>query len=208
MVKLKYNTSVDNVFFTSDTHFYHNNIIKYCNRPFKSVEDMNEIIIRNWNRVVGPDDYVFHLGDFCFAGSDKWKEIVSRLNGHIILIKGNHDHISKPMESLFDHVSYQMSIEINKEKVYLNHYPFLTYAGPYKKTPVYQLFGHVHTKKDMTGKDKGRLTLLFNTQYDVGVDNNNYTPVSWEEVKLRIDEQCKKKKSLKTRIINWMIKYL
>ena len=206
MVKIKFNSTTDNVFFTSDTHFYHNNIIKYCNRPFKSVKDMNEVLIQNWNRTVGPNDYVFHLGDFCFAGSDKWKEIVSRLNGHIILIKGNHDHISKPMENLFEHVSYQMSITIDKEKIYLNHYPFLTYAGPYKKAPVYQLFGHIHSNKNMTGKDKGRLKFLFDTQYDVGVDNNNYTPVSWETVKMRI-QQCKKK-SIIQRIKIWMIRML
>ena len=209
MVKIKFNNKEsEHVFFTADTHFYHQNILRYCRRPFKSVEEMNRKLIKNWNSVVGPDDYVFHLGDFCFAGSDKWKEIVSQLNGHIVLVKGNHDHMSKPMELMFEHVSYEMSIEVDKTRVYLNHYPFLTYAGPYKKAPIIQLFGHVHSGKHMTGKDKGRTKLLFSTQYDVGVDNNNYTPISWKQIKHEIDKQCKKRKSLKQRIINWMINHL
>ena len=206
MVKLRFNSKIDKVFFTSDTHFCHKNILKYCNRPYSSVEEMDRELIKNWNSVVGPDDYVFHLGDFCFAGSDKWKEIISQLNGHIILIKGNHDHMSETaLKNMFEHTSYEMSIEIDKIRVYLNHYPFLTYAGPYKKAPIYQLFGHVHSNKNMTGKDKGRLNFLFSTQYDVGVDNNNYTPVSWETIKEKIEQQCKKKKSLKKRIISWLI---
>lgn len=206
MVKIKFiKQESEHVFFTSDTHFYHKNILHYCNRPFKDIQEMNQTLIDNWNSVVEEDDYVFHLGDFCFAGSDKWKELTSQLNGHIVLIKGNHDHMSKTMEKLFDHVSYEMSIEVDKTRVYLNHYPFLTYAGPYKKAPVIQLFGHVHTSKRTTGKDRGRIKMLFPTQYDVGVDNNNFTPVSWKQISKRVTEQCKKRNSLKNRIINWII---
>lgn len=205
MAKVKFNSKINNIFFTSDTHFCHSNVIKYCKRPFSSIEEMDEALINNWNSVVGPNDYVFHLGDFCFGGSDKWKQIISKLNGHIILIKGNHDHMSKSMESMFEYVSYQMYIEIDKCRIYLNHYPFLTYAGPYKKAPIYQLFGHVHSNKNMTGKDKGRLNLLFPTQYDVGVDNNNYTPVSWNTIKEKIGIQCKKRKTLKQKILTWIM---
>lgn len=71
------------VFFTSDTHFNHANIIRFCNRPFKDVSHMNEAIISNWNRVVGPEDIVFHLGDFCLGGSagmDKCTEQAEREN--------------------------------------------------------------------------------------------------------------------------------
>ena len=57
----------DRLFFTSDTHFNHTNILQYCNRPFKIVDQMNETIITNWNNVVEPDDIVFHLGDFCLG---------------------------------------------------------------------------------------------------------------------------------------------
>lgn len=81
----------EKTFFTSDTHFYHSNIIWFCNRPFANVEQMNEAMIRNWNSVVGQDDVVFHLGDFCLGGSAEWIMILDRLNGHIHLVLGNHD---------------------------------------------------------------------------------------------------------------------
>lgn len=64
---LSFNTNEQNIFFTSDTHFWHENIIKFCNRPFSSVEEMNDTIIENWNKVVGENDIVFHLGDFVFV---------------------------------------------------------------------------------------------------------------------------------------------
>ena len=79
-------------FFTADTHFYHENIIEYSNRPFGSVYHMNETLIKNWNSRVKPGDIVFHLGDFAFKSSKSdIKSILDRLNGQIILIKGNHD---------------------------------------------------------------------------------------------------------------------
>ena len=79
------------IFFTSDTHFGHTNIMKYCKRPFETVEEMDQTIIDNWNSVVRPEDIVFHLGDFGFCGSLRLREIVDQLNGKIYLITGNHD---------------------------------------------------------------------------------------------------------------------
>lgn len=124
------------VFFTADTHFCHRNIISFCSRPFKDVEEMNETIIANWNRTVGPDDTVFHLGDFCLGGSDEWNRILDRLNGRIYLIMGNHDlrNIRKGYADRFELITMQMHIEIEKRKIYLNHYPFLCYSGAYDGT--------------------------------------------------------------------------
>lgn len=68
------------VFFTSDTYFNHASILKFCNRPFKNVEEMNEILIAKWNRVVGFDDTVFHLGDFCLGVAAEWTKMLDRLN--------------------------------------------------------------------------------------------------------------------------------
>lgn len=82
--------SGNNLFFVSDTHFFHKNIIDFCNRPFSSVEEMNEAIINNWNNVVSPNDYVFHLGDFCFGGSPAWDKCLDSLNGRKFLVLGNH----------------------------------------------------------------------------------------------------------------------
>lgn len=78
------------VFFTSDSHYFHERIITSCNRPYKDAAEMNEALIANWNSVVPKGGLVFHLGDFAWGGFTKWKEIVNRLNGNIVLIKGNH----------------------------------------------------------------------------------------------------------------------
>jgi len=80
-----------NVFFTSDTHYGHANIIKYCKRPFADAHEMDEALIANHNEVVRHKDVVYHLGDFGFAKMDYIEKILSRLNGRIRLIQGNHD---------------------------------------------------------------------------------------------------------------------
>ena len=194
---MNYKFDGDRVFFTSDTHFYHSNIINFCGRPFKNVEVMNETLIANWNSVVGPDDIVFHLGDFCLGGSAEWTNILNRLNGKIYLIVGNHDikNLRQGYYSRFEHIAMQMHIEVGKQKIYLNHCPFLCYGGAYRDT--WQLFGHVHTSKQNTGIDAPRLHMLFPTQYDVGVDNNNFTPVSFEEVKRIIERQVEQFEKIK-----------
>ena len=79
-------------FFTSDTHFNHANVIKYCARPFASLEAMNREMITRWNAVVGPEDTVYHLGDFAMGKSSEWPGFLRQLNGaRKILIRGNHD---------------------------------------------------------------------------------------------------------------------
>lgn len=83
------------IWLTSDTHFFHRNIISYCNRPYADVDEMNEGLIANWNAVVAPDDEVFHLGDFAFGAFTKVASIASRLNGNKHLILGNHDRHTK-----------------------------------------------------------------------------------------------------------------
>lgn len=185
-------------FFTSDTHFGHANIIKLCNRPFKDVEEMNEKLVENWNKVVPENGIVFHLGDFAFGGSALWNNIIPRLNGRIYLILGNHDrkNIRQGYMDKFVDVVPQMQIDIEGRSVYLNHYPFLCYGGSYRdENSVWQLFGHVHSGPHSGGLDCDRLGILFPYQYDVGVDNNNYTPISWQQVKDVINQQIEKSKS-------------
>src|SRR5687767_6005129 len=81
-----------NTFFTSDTHWGHKNIIKFCSRPYASVEEMDEAMITNWNDRVRPGDTVYHLGDFTFyRREDQQRRIIDSLNGNIKLILGNHD---------------------------------------------------------------------------------------------------------------------
>ena len=182
------------VFFTSDTHFNHSGILNICNRPFRTVEEMNEVIIANWNKTVSDDDTVYHLGDFCLGDVDSWARVRARLNGHIHLIAGNHDlkNIRQGIDGLFDSVEMQCQLVIEKHTIILNHYPFLCYSGAYKDE-VWQLFGHVHTRKNNTGVDAHRLKHLLPNQYDVGVDNNNFSPVSYEQIKTIITKQQKKR---------------
>ena len=176
----------DRIWFTADSHIGHRNIIKYCKRPFSDVEEMNETLISNWNKVVGKDDFVFHLGDFSVGGAAEWTSLLDSLNGRIFLVLGNHDmnNVDQGFMRRFEDVSMQMLISIGKQRVYLNHYPFLCYGGAYRGT--WQLFGHVHISSCMSGLDSPRLQMLFPRQYDVGVDNNNYTPISFEEVEVKI----------------------
>jgi calcineurin-like phosphoesterase family protein len=91
------------IFFISDLHLNHANIIKYYNRPFFSVKEMNETITRNWNNTVGEQDLVFHLGDFCFNGNNPY-DFIKQLNGHIVFIKGNNDNalIRSGVKPLYD----------------------------------------------------------------------------------------------------------
>ena len=189
-------------------HYNHSNIIKFCGRPFKDAEEMNEIMINNWNKVVPTDGIVFHLGDFGWGDYQDYKKIRERLNGEIVFIKGNHDRKNgcksqAQYDELFTYSAQQMFIEIEGRKVYLNHVPFLCYGGTYRdqKGLVYQLFGHVHLsniKERNTGRDCERCyQMLFPTQYDVGVDFNDFTPISWYEVNKRISEQIETNQNLK-----------
>lgn len=180
-----------NVWFTADTHFSHEKIIGFSNRPFANVIEMNEEIIRRWNEAVPVDGVVFHLGDFCLGNSTEWNSILYRLNGKIYLILGNHDFrsIKEGFMSRFEHVTQQMTVQVGGQSIILNHCPLLCYGGAYRD--VWQLFGHVHSgPRSMTGLDVPRLRHLFPLQYDVGVDNNDYRPVSFAEVKAKIEAQC------------------
>lgn len=186
--------SGDGLFLTSDSHWNHSRILKFCNRPFNTIDEHDKALIDNWNSVVGMDDTVIHLGDFCFGGAPAWRKVREQLNGHIYLIKGNHDdcNMNASIEKLFEDVLYQARIIVDGQTVYLNHFPFLCYAHSdpklYKDYYI-NLFGHVHSYPGATGTDISRLINLYPTQYDVGVDNNNFTPISWEDVKQKINNQ-------------------
>ena len=194
---VQFSTQKNNIFFTSDTHFGHANIIKYAMRPYENVDQMNEDLIKRWNSVVGPDDIVFHLGDFMFGNINRFWEYRSRLNGKIYLIHGNHDYklmCEGNIEEGFEDICAQMNICVDGQKIYLSHFPFLTFDGIFKDKPSWQLFGHVHSNKNhlYTSPDMPRLNYLLPTQYDVGTDNNDYTPVSFAQVKEIIEKQIAK----------------
>lgn len=158
------------VFFTSDTHFNHKNIIEYCNRPFTSTEEMNETLISNWNSKVSKSDKIYHLGDFSF-GRDNTKEsaqaIFDRLNGDKHFILGNHDHI---VPKGWSSVQNYKEIKVEGYDITLMHYAMRTWN--HSHTGSWHLFGHTHGKL----VDNGSLS------FDVGVDCFKYYPVSFLEV--------------------------
>lgn len=175
--------SPNKIWFTSDTHFFHSKVIGYCKRPFENAEEMNEELIARWNTVIPRDGIVFHLGDFCFGTQKNWEYILQRLKGRIYLVIGNHDirHLTNDLVSGFEAVAVQMRIKVDKQKILLNHYPFLSYSGDNHGT--WQLFGHIHShnrQSDVIGSN--RLGMLLPNQYDVGVDNNEFTPVSYRQI--------------------------
>lgn len=157
------------IYVTSDLHLFHNNIIKYENRPFSNVDNMNESLIRNWNDLVTNDDLVYILGDLSFGSMKKTNNILKRLNGDKILIKGNHD-VNIDAEQF---VSIHDYLEINYrgKKIVMCHYPLVLYNGDI------HLYGHVHSN---TGTH--RLCQNIKNSYNVGVDVNNYKPVNLDEI--------------------------
>ena len=192
-VDFKYNDG-SRVFMTSDTHYGHEHILKFCNRPFKDAEEMDRVMIEKWNAKVHDGDLVFHLGDFAWGGTRKWNEIREQLNGNIILIKGNHDlrNLTPSSEKLFEFVTQQLYINVEGQNMYLNHYPLLCYGGTYRNRQdlVWALSGHTHIgPNSKTGLDFDRMKMAFPTQYDVGVDMNNFEPISFAEVSDKINYQ-------------------
>ena len=121
------------VFFSADCHFDHTNIIKYCRRPFKNIEHMNETIVSNWNNDVKQDDLVYHVGDFAYRGQKNARYWENRLNGSIVHIRGNHDCFSMDTEILTgdgwkkykDVKIGELIPTVNKEKNIVEYMPIL-----------------------------------------------------------------------------------
>ncbi|QWU14200.1 Calcineurin-like phosphoesterase superfamily protein [Paenibacillus sophorae] len=147
------------VWLTSDSHFHHKNILHLAQRPFESIEDMNEQFIFNWNDKVQRNDIVYHLGDFVFGGTTKWEDIISRLNGCIHLVLGNHDDqkVVKRLSHYFESVENMIVKKIDKQHLFLFHYPIEIGLTP----NAYSIHGHIHE----------RPSRLVN-QINVGVDSD------------------------------------
>ena len=178
-------------FFTSDHHFGHENIIKYCDRPFSSADEMDEAMIDLWNDTVGVDDEVYYLGDFSLGGAKVVADILPRLNfGSIVLIVGNHDKVWKKGEikdSLvqayrdagFNYIASYGEIAIDTCYMAMSHYPYAGDHGDKDRYPERRavdkgmplLCGHIHEK----WKKRGRMV-------NVGVDAWCGKPVSEHQI--------------------------
>lgn len=158
------------IYFTADTHFGHCNILKYCNRPFKDFDHMNEEMVSRFNEVLKPGDILYHLGDVKHSAIG-WKETVGRLNTkNIHLILGNHDNEKDAARSgMFASISKLRTVSADGCHFTLCHYAMRTWSS--KGRGGMQLYGHSH----------GRLPGL-GRQMDVGVDTNNFYPYSLEDI--------------------------
>lgn len=180
------------IFFTSDTHFGHANIIRYCKRPWlqpgdldekgywKSKEiamkrtlEMDKDLITNWNKKVGRGDTVYHLGDVAFGTPDDFEKYNWQLNGYKIYINGNHD---KAMSNAIGRQPDVRKISINGHTIVLSHFAMRVWDKSHFNS--WHLFGHSHGTLNSQGKS-----------FDVGIDAWNYTPVSFDEVEKRMEEQ-------------------
>lgn len=179
----------DKVWFTSDLHFWHKNIRKYCNRPFETIEEMNQALINNWNSVVKEDDTVFVLGDMGFCGYDKLEPLMSQLNGKKYLIQGNHDS-DKIVFRLYEAniiEDYYKMIEVTiigdeecpDQQLTLCHFPMIDW--PNKERGAWMIHGHQHQLPETPSCSV--------MHWDVGVDKNELKPVSFEQLKIKITQQ-------------------
>jgi calcineurin-like phosphoesterase family protein len=160
-------------YFTSDTHFGHANIIKYCNRPFQTVDEMDTAMIERWNKVVHFGDKVYHLGDFCWKGSI---EIIRyKLNGTIYLIEGNHDKLSEQQKRYFSWVRPYYELVLDKQRIVLFHYAMRVWHRCERGS--WHLFGHSHGGLPQYGKS-----------IDVGVDVWDFAPVSMDQLDAKFDD--------------------
>jgi len=174
------------IFFTSDTHFGHKNIISFCGRPYNSVDHMNQTLINNWNETVEPDDIVYHLGDACMGDISYTLPLIGRLNGYKILVPGNHDRVfsgeSQAKRERFRPLYLEVFQQIEKESFpyggfMVSHFPYDGDSHDQnrfdKQRPKNEglpiLHGHVHSKWRMKGN-----------QINVGVDVWDYRPVEFD----------------------------
>ena len=169
--------------FTSDRHFGHSNIITYCNRPYRNTQEMGEDIIRKHNELVKPEDHVYDLGDFAFGRGvdyDYTLYCLTRMNGIKHFVRGNHDRFMDEIylrqPELF--ASYErgyQEIEINNQRIVLCHYAMREWH--HNLRGVWHLFGHTHGSIGGWGKS-----------FDVGVDVHGFKPISFEQVKSKMDK--------------------
>lgn len=171
------------IYFTSDTHFNHANIIKLCGRPFSNVDKMNAVLIQNWNSCVKYDDEIYFLGDFMFkGGGEAANNLIQQLNGIKYFIKGNHDKFIDDgtfKKNNFVWIKDYHILNYQKQKMVLFHYPIFEWDGYFRDA--IHLYGHVHNSGNNPEQQK-RFNLLGKRAINVGVDVNNYFPVSIEEI--------------------------
>lgn len=183
------------IYYIADPHFGHANILRFDGRPFSSTQEMEETIIKNWNARVTNDDRVYILGDFCWDLEKEWIEVLDKLNGYKVLIRGNHD-LKSPTLALkkrFIKICDREEVKDNGRRIILDHYPILFYRGSYNKD-VWHFCGHTHNRTNEEMKRRQYVQDLIDSRkedYDnrgqiinVGcmMEYVNYTPRTADEL--------------------------
>lgn len=180
------------VFFTSDLHFGHKNVMRFDDRPFASVEQMDATIVQNWNKKVSRSDQVYILGDISWYNVQKTEELLSSLNGHKFLIYGNHDNkILSAARRTCDAVMnyHELHLQGNNHLV-LMHYPITFFNRHHYGATM--LYGHVHNSHEWQfvknyQRELHELDIKCN-MCNVGTMVWNYEPATFEEISNRISE--------------------
>lgn len=159
------------IWFSSDSHYSHSNIIKYSNRPFVSKFEMNSKLMENWNTKINQDDTVYHLGDFCFADEKEGQSILDRLNGKKHLIIGNHDKVGVKLKG-WESVEHYKEINVDGQFIVLCHYAMRVWNKSHHGA--WMLYGHSHGSLP---DDPNALSI------DVGVDCHNYQPLNMSDIR-------------------------
>ncbi len=200
-----------NLYFTSDLHFGHRNVIRFCGRPFQNEKEMGEAMIRNWNSVVQEDDIIINLGDtFWFNDRHGVKKVMSKLQGIKYFILGNHCEKKQyelcddpnlticsditvfyirgeQSDPRFQYLAQDGTIKTRTYELVCCHYPCTCYSHSGNPN-TYMFFGHIHSQRDQPMTEFGEAIRLPHNHYmDVGADRHNYTPVEFFDLLVEVD---------------------
>lgn len=182
------------IWFTSDTHFFHDKEFLWGDRGFNSTEEMVEKIIENWNMVVSPEDEVYHLGDVMLSDTERGLGALKRLNGKIHIIRGNHDSDQRAAAYLncpnVVDVQWATMLKYKRRMFYLTHFYAVakTPQSGGNKQGIIVLHGHTHQKNNFTNNNY--------YVYHVGLDSHNLFPVSLDQI---IEDIGEKKQEYNTK---------
>lgn len=178
--------------FISDTHFGHENIIKYSNRPFSSTKEMDDYMITMWNQSVKPNDHISHLGDVTMARGgriqrEEFKKLIGKLNGHLRLYIGNHDHF--PIRTYLDAGFEKIYATWRDEKgIIFSHFPIHPRSIG---SAIACVHGHTHLIPDyepVMVLDKITQKVSYRPYINICVEQTGYAPISYDELTARIDK--------------------
>ncbi len=183
-------------YFTSDWHFGHKNILKYCSRPFSDIGEHDDTLIYNINCTVGKGDNLFFLGDGFFRNPQSYIDRIKCKNIYYIL--GSHDKIVHKYSDSFKFLGHQLTKSFGEDVVFMSHCAHLVW--PKSHYGSIHLYGHSHgnlgMKKDNDFSCAIKHIVDNSLSMDVGVDTNNYFPYSLDQIKELLDKKINKKKQL------------